>query len=116
MDFESVQGGGATGGLVRDHTADGTPEDLGRSTVMERTMLGVHVVGLALESLVLQLLTVEAVSHLDGFTADNGDLLTVQQLLGNDGCQSALDVATPVDDQLLLERHFDCFSSNCKLQ
>jgi hypothetical protein len=53
-DLESVQGSGTTGGLVRNHAADGLVENAGRSTEVEGTTTGrVETGGLAEISMVL---------------------------------------------------------------
>ena len=52
-DLEVSQSGGTTRGLVGNHCADGSPENLGRSTEVEGTTGGVDVASLAQEVLVL---------------------------------------------------------------
>ena len=53
-DLESLQGSSTTGGLVRNHAADGLVEDAGRSTEVEGTTTGrVETGGLAKVGMVL---------------------------------------------------------------
>jgi len=52
-DLEVSQSSGTTGGLVGDHSTDGSPENLGRSTEVEGTTSGVNVASLSEEVLVL---------------------------------------------------------------
>merc|ERR550539_106414 len=54
----------ATFGLVRYHTANSTPENLSRSTEMERSTQRFDVASKSQELQVLQLVTVEIASHL----------------------------------------------------
>lgn len=107
IDFEAVEGRGAAGRLVRDHAAKDAPEDLGRLTVVKRTVGGVHVAAQAFEGGVLELLAEQRVGDVNLLAAHNGDLLAAEELLGNDGRQAALEVAAAINDQLLLKRrHF----------
>jgi len=100
-DLEAVHGSGTAGGLVRDHTTDNTVEDLGRSTLVERTVLRVGVGALVLELEVLELVAHERTSHHDALGADTHDFLTVQQLLGDHRGQTTKDVVTAINDNTL---------------
>ena len=51
-DLESLQRSGTTGGLVRNHAADGLVENAGRSTEVESTTSRVDKTSLAEESVV----------------------------------------------------------------
>mmetsp|Transcript_36410 Transcript_36410/g.73412 ORF Transcript_36410/g.73412 Transcript_36410/m.73412 type:complete len:215 (+) Transcript_36410:136-780(+) len=103
--LQPVKRSSSTSGLVRDHAADATPEDLGRSAEVVHPPSGVGVHVLPLEVGVLELVPVQRTRDLDVLSADAYDVLTVQQLLGKSGSQAPEQVATAVHNDLLLERH-----------
>jgi len=82
--LKSLHGGGTTGSLVRNHSADGLVEDSGWGTEMERTSSGWVVSGhLSEVGMVLQLRTEELPGDVQVLTSYNDDLLAVEQLLCN---------------------------------
>jgi len=46
----------------------------------------------------LQLVTVEVAGEVDRLASDNGDVVSVEDLFGNCGCQSAEEVTSSIDD------------------
>lgn len=53
--------------------------------------------------MLLTLVPEERARHVDLLSADNDDLLSVEQLLGKDGGQTTQQVTTTIDDDDLLE-------------
>jgi len=100
-----VHGLGALGGLVRDHAADGAPDHLGGSTLMEGTLLGVGLGADVLELLVLELVAVQGARDVDVFAAHQSDLVAIDELLGDNGGQAAQQVALAINDGFL-GKHF----------
>lgn len=103
-DLKALESGGTAGSLVGDHTTDGLVEDSGRSTEVEGTTAGGVVSGdLSEVGVVLELRAEELAGDVQGLTADNNDLLTAQELLGDNGGESAKEMALAIDDNNLLE-------------
>merc|ERR1719391_1262728 len=50
---------------------------------------------------ILQLVTVEATGDVDAFATDHNDSLSLEESLGDDGRQTAQQMASPVDHQRL---------------
>lgn len=88
-------------GLVRNHPADGAPENLGGGAEVDGPVrrLGVHP--LAEEAEVLHLLADEAAGQADLLAADHHDLLAVEELLGDDRGQAAEHVVARVHHDAL---------------
>lgn len=105
--LQTRQGSSSLGSLVGQHTADNTPEDLGRSTEMEGTVTGVGVSTLAQEGEVLELVAVQGAGDVDTLAADSNDLLSRQKLLGDGGGQTTQQMTTAVNNHLLLEHLFE---------
>jgi len=68
--LQPLQGILSTLGLVRSHSTDSSPEDLGRCTEVERSTAGLYVTTFLQEVEVLQLVTVEVSAHVDTFGPD----------------------------------------------
>merc|ERR1719272_2677282 len=103
--LQPVKSGSSTGCLVRDHAANGAPEDLGWGPVMERALLWVRVHLLAAELGKLQLVAEEGARDVDILRADTDHLLAIEQLLGESGRETAKKMAATVHHDLRLERH-----------
>jgi len=113
---ETAQSFTTTRRLVRNHTTNGTLEDLSRRTLMTMTTSRVGVHRLTHESL-----TTDRVTHHYTFntssthstvssdvqllTTHTHHLLAAKQLLGNNGGQTTHNVATTINDNFLFE-HF----------
>jgi len=91
----------SAGQLVRQHTADRLVQNAAWGPVMERASLGVDQATLAKVVHVLQLVTVEASGDVDTFASDHHDSLALEESLGNDGSQTAQQMASSVDHQRL---------------
>jgi hypothetical protein len=65
---------------------------------VEGTLLVVGVGALAEELEVLPLVHLEVTRNVDGLAADNDDLVTSEELLGNNGRKAAEEVSTGVND------------------
>jgi len=103
--LEALQSGGTTGGLVRNHTTDGLVEDSGGSAEVEGTNASGVVSGhLAQIGMVLELSAEELARDVEGFAADDNDLLTVEELLGDNAGKTTKEVALAVNDNNRLER------------
>jgi len=106
-DLKALESSGTTGSLVRHHTTDGLVEDSGGSAEVEGTTAGGVVTGdLSEVGVVLELRTEELSRDVEGLTADDNDLLTAKELLGDNRGESAKEMALAIDDDNLLEaRH-----------
>lgn len=101
-DLETLKGGGTTGSLVGNHATDGLVEDSGGSTEVEGTTTGrVETGGLAEVGVVLELSAEELARDVESLSADNDDLLTLEELLGDNTGQTAEQVALAIDNDLL---------------
>jgi len=87
--------------LVGQHTADGLVQDAAGGPVVERSPLRVDQATFAKVVHVLQLVTVEATGDVDAFATDHNDSLSLEESLGDDGRQTAQQMASPVDHQRL---------------
>jgi len=67
--------------------------------VVERAPLGVDQATLAKVVHVLELVAVEASGNIDPFAPNNDDSLALEQLLGDDGCQTAQKMTSTIDDE-----------------
>lgn len=98
VDLETGEGGLAAGGLGWGHALDGALQDLGWVAEVERTTLVVEVRAL------LELVEVvgsgaeEVAGDRDVLAVGDGDMLSVQKLLGNDGAQTAEHVVAGIND------------------
>lgn len=106
-DLEALESGGTTGSLVGDHATDGLVEDSGRSTEVERTSAGGVVSGdLSEVGVVLELRAEELARDVESLATDDNNLLAAKELLGDNGGESAKEMALAIDDDNLLEsRH-----------
>lgn len=106
-DLEALESSGTTGGLVGDHATDSLVENSGGSAEVEGTTASGVVTGdLSEVGVVLELRTEELARDVKSLTADNNNLLAAQELLGDNGGESAKEVALAIDDDNLLEaRH-----------
>lgn len=111
-DLKALQSGGTTGSLVGDHATDGLVEDSGGGTEVEGTSAGGVVSGhLSKVGVVLELRAEELARDVERLAADNNDLLTAKELLGDNGGKAAKEMALAIDDDNRLEgrhrfRHF----------
>jgi len=104
-DLEALESGGTTGSLVGDHATDGLVEDSGRSTEVERTSAGGVVSGdLSEVGVVLELRAEELARDVESLATDDNNLLAAKELLGDNGGESAKEMALAIDDDNLLER------------
>lgn len=106
-DLETLHGGSTAGSLVRNHAANGLVENAGRSTEMEGATTGRIVTGhLAEVGVVFELRAEELARDVEGFAADNNDLLAIEKLLGDSAGETAKQVTFAVNDDDRLEgRH-----------
>jgi hypothetical protein len=106
-DLKALESSGTTGSLVRHHTTDGLVEDSGGSAEVEGTTAGGVVTSdLSEMGVVLELRTEELSRDVEGLAADDNDLLTAKELLGDNRGESAKEMALAIDDDNLLEaRH-----------
>ena len=87
-DFQLPEGGGALGGLVRNHTSHGSPEDLSRRSVMLDPSSGVMRRSLVQELVELHLVSEQRTGFVQRLATHHNNSLTVQKLLGYDGSQT----------------------------
>ena len=95
---EAAEGGVTTLGAEGEHTADDTAEDGGGAAEMEGTLLGVGDVALSQEVGVLNLVADFLAGDVDFVSADDGDLLAEEELLGDDGGGATHDVVLKIND------------------
>jgi len=82
-EFQAFESSSAASSLVRHHAPDGTEEDLGRSTVMERArFFRVDDMAFVKEVVIAELVAEEAAGDVDLLASHNDDLLAVEDLLG----------------------------------
>jgi len=99
--LQSLESFLSTLSLVRSHSAHGAPEDLGRSTEVERSTAGLYVTTLLQEVEILQLVTVEVSAHVDALGPDDHDLVAGKQQLGNSRGKPAHQMAASIKDNRL---------------
>lgn len=99
---------------MRDHATNGAVEDLGGSSVMEGTVLGVNVVGLPLEVHVLELRAEERTRDVNVLTTDHSHLLALKELLRDGRRKTTKQMALGVNSHLLLKRHFVDLTCPCE--
>jgi len=100
-DLKALESGGTTGSLVGDHATDGLVEDSGRSAEVEGTTTGGVVSGdLSEVGVVLELGAEELSRDVEGLTADDNDLLTAKELLGDNRGESAKEMALAITQQI----------------
>ncbi|KAI6776373.1 hypothetical protein HG530_000318 [Fusarium avenaceum] len=102
-DLKALESGGTTSSLVRHHTTDGLVEDSGGSAEVEGTYIErcsatdrSRVVSWGKRTL----RTEELSRDVEGLTADDNDLLTAKELLGDNRGESAKEMALAIDDDL----------------
>jgi len=100
--LQSVEGVLGTVGVVTvvlgHHTTDGAEEHVRRGTVVEGTLLGVGEGSLAEGVQNLQLVAVVGAGDGGSLASDEGDLLAVLKLLGDNGADTTQKVSLHVDD------------------
>ena len=96
--LEPVEGRGAALGLVRDHAADGPPDDAGGRAEVDGALLRLRQHALAQEALVLGALADEAAGEHRLLGPDDDDVVADEELLGDDGGEAAEHVPAGVDD------------------
>ena len=102
-DLKLAKSGGASRQLVREHTTDTLPEDARGGSPVLLTTAGVGVNTLVHHILTDDLVPLDPAGLEDLLTAHNGDALTGQEFFGNNAGETALEVASSVNDQLLFE-------------
>jgi len=105
-DLEALQSGGTTSGLVGDHATNDTPQDTRGSTEVDHAAVGVGVHATAEESLELELVAEQRARDVDLLSANQNDLLAVQELLGDIRSQAAHHVALAIDNDDLLKHRW----------
>lgn len=104
-DLHTLQSSSTTGSLVGEHTANSAPENFARGTEVVRALAGIRGRLLAKEGVVLELVAEEGPGDVEFFATDDDDALAGQQLLGNDGCEAAEQVALSINNDDLFEGH-----------
>ena len=102
-DLKLAKSGGASGQLVREHTTDALPEDARGGPPVLLTAARVRVNTLVHHILTNDLVPLDPAGLEDLLTAHNSDALTGQEFFGNNAGETALKVASSVNDQLLFE-------------
>ena len=87
-----------------NHTSDGLVQDSGWGSEVEWTLGLVVSGGLSQVVVVLELVSEELTGDVEGLASDNDNLLAVEDLLGNNGSQTAQQVALSVNDNNRFER------------
>merc|ERR1740117_1742680 len=103
--FQPVKRRSPTGCLVRHHTTDGPPKDLGGCPVVKRAMLRVGAHLFAPELCKLELVSEEGTRDVDILGAYADNTLSIQQLLCQNGCQATKHMPAAINNDLSLERH-----------
>jgi len=88
-------------GLVWHHSSHRAPEDLGGSAEVERASGGLDVATQPQELQVLELVPVEVSAHVDALAPHDHDLVADQNVLGDDGGQTAHQVAAAINHHRL---------------
>ena len=85
------------------HASDGSPEDSGGGSVVDSTSSGVvdHLLSHVFRE--LDLVSEEGAGDVDSFRSDDNDSLTGEEFLGDDGSESAEQMAFSVDDNFLFK-------------
>ena len=88
--FQTLEGGFAAGGLVGQHTANGTPEEAGRCLeVVGSTTTWVLVVGFVQKLHIIGFAAEERARENELFDADDNDALSAEELFSDVGGESA---------------------------
>lgn len=102
--LEALESGSSAGSLVGNHATDGLVENPGGCAEMEGTTPGrVVTCDLAQVVVVLDLSTEELAGDVEFFAAHYDDLLTVEELLGNNTGKTAEKMAFAINDHDFLE-------------
>mmetsp|Transcript_20281 Transcript_20281/g.38156 ORF Transcript_20281/g.38156 Transcript_20281/m.38156 type:complete len:288 (+) Transcript_20281:35-898(+) len=104
-DLQAVHGGLSLGLLVGNHTTDNPPEDAGRRTVVEGTLLRVRVHSLLQEGVVFEFVAEEGSRDVDLLTSDNNHSLSSLKLLGKCGSKATEKVPLSVNDDNFFKHH-----------
>jgi len=102
-DLELTKSGSTSGGLMGKHASDGSPEDSGRSSVVDNTSSGVVDHLLSHEFRELDLVSEEGAGDVDSFSSDDDDSLSAEEFLGDDGSESSEQMALGVDNDFLFK-------------
>ena len=78
---------GASGRLVRDHASDRPPDHEAGETPVEWAFFGVVEGSLSSVVLELEFVPEKGTRDIDGLAPDNGDVLSVHDLLGHVGAE-----------------------------
>ena len=102
-DLELTEGSSTSGGFMGKHTSDGSPEDSGRSSVMDSTSTGVvdHLLSHVFRE--LDLVSEEGAGNVDSFRSNNNDSLATEEFLGNNGSESSEKVTLSINDDFSFE-------------
>lgn len=99
--LEPLEGGLSPLGLVGHHAAHSAPKDLSGRPEVERASGGLDVAAQPQELQVLELVSVEVAAHVDALAPHHDDLVAVQDEFGDDGGQTAHQMATAIDHDRL---------------
>mmetsp|Transcript_9588 Transcript_9588/g.18798 ORF Transcript_9588/g.18798 Transcript_9588/m.18798 type:complete len:269 (-) Transcript_9588:8-814(-) len=103
--LQAVHGGLTLGLLVGNHTTNDPPEDAGRRTVVERSLLRVRVHSLLEESVVFEFVAEERSGNVNLFTSDNNHSLSSLKLLSKGGSKATEEVPFSVNDDNFFKHH-----------
>lgn len=102
-DLEVLESSLSSGFFVGSHTSEGSPEHSGGRSEMLEVSSGVSVVGLPQELVVVKLISEQRTGQAEALASDNDDLLASEQLVSDNGGESAYQVSSSVYDNLLFE-------------
>lgn len=105
--LESFQGSLSSGGLVREHSSNASPEELGRGLEVVGSSLSWVAIGdFVLPFEILNSSVIKESAEDDFFGSDDDDSLSAEQFLGNDSGHSSHHVSFGIDNNLLLKHRF----------
>merc|ERR1719495_53305 len=112
--LKTLEGLVSTVGLVGDHAAHTSVEDLARGTEVEGSSGGENVAPLLQEVEVLQFVPVEVTRDVNRLSSDDHDLVAVQDELGDNAGQTAEHMAAAINYNCLRRksRHFSLVEVN----
>merc|ERR1712038_2001121 len=96
-------------GLVWHHSPDRAPKDLGRRAEMEGSSGRLDVATQPQKLQVLELVPVEVTAHVDTLASHDDDLVAQQNVLGDDGGQTAHQVAAAINHHRLRRKSRHCW-------
>lgn len=96
--LEASKGELSAARFVRNHSSNNTEEHLGGRTLVERSLLRVGAETLLEESHPLDLVSVEGATDVDLLSTHDDDVLSLKNLLRDDGRESSHEVTSSVND------------------